>query len=187
MLMSGIVPRSLARFMHFVHLSHKCRWTRLACPAPLDGVLDIAPAFDTRTRRVQTGRSSPQNAITALAGGGLRYLWSFNSLCSNLFRVKDRLTARPAPIETSTHHVRSDSLVTPMRASGRSVLTPPCFMRLTAHSACLRSSFARRKNRNVLCVVFLPPTPPSHGVYVKGKEHFCFACPHVFVLYNKFV
>ena len=92
------------------------------------------------------------------------------------------------------------------RASGRSVLTPPYSMRLTAHSACLRSSYARRKNRNVLCVVFSAsyrscsgcmisiilqdidnllrkcpalshPTPPSHGVYLKEKEHFCFACP----------
>jgi len=30
----GLIPRSLARFTHFVLSSRKCRWTQLACSAP---------------------------------------------------------------------------------------------------------------------------------------------------------
>ena len=59
-------------------------------------------------------------------------------------------------------------------ASDRFVLTPPCSMRLTAHSACLRSSFARRKNRNVLCVVFSAPHTAVARRIFKRKRTFLF-------------
>ena len=59
-------------------------------PCPWNGARNIAAAFNSRTRSAQALRSSPPKYRPRRAV----FWWTFSSLCSNLFRVKDRLTPR---------------------------------------------------------------------------------------------